>query len=71
MGFACESSSIAALEIECETAGLFLFFFFKSALVLKGNRQNRVFFRRGGGVEFFVPLRWIVSDLLYAPFKNA
>lgn len=30
-----------------------------------------LFCRRGEGVEFFLPLRWIVSDLLYAPFKNA
>lgn len=39
---------------------------------MKGNCQNHGFFSRlGGEIEFSLPLRWIVSDLLYAPFKNA
>lgn len=38
---------------------------------MKGNCQNRGFFLRWGEIEFSLLLRWIVSDLSYAPFKNA
>lgn len=44
MGFACEGSSTAALEIKCETAGAFLFVFLEECSCLDEGELSILFF---------------------------